>query len=111
MAVITIVADYENVFNSYLPSGKTTMVVISALMFVLVAIVVVESVRSWFRLFRNTPPDYRSREEIEEETRKANEEEAAAVAAGIIPAQPVITLSEKEKKLRAEEMAVKAVLD
>lgn len=111
MAVITIVADYQNVFNSYLPAGKTTMVVISALMFVLVAIVVVESVRSWFRLFKNTPPDYRSREEIEEETKKANEEEAAAVAAGIIPAQPVAVLSEKEKKLRAEEMAVKAVLD
>lgn len=111
MAVITVYADYLNVFDNYLPSGKHALTAVSAVMFVLVAVVVIESVRSWFRLFRSTPPDYRSREEIEEETKKENEEHAAAIAAGIIPTDGPEALSERERRNREEEMAVKAVLD
>lgn len=80
MAVITVYADYLNVFDSYLPSGKIALTIVSAIMFILVAIVVVESVRSWFRLAKTVPQDYRSREEIEEETKKENEKEGKTVA-------------------------------
>ena len=38
MAVITCYADYLNIFDSYIPSGKWLLVLISVIMFVLVAI-------------------------------------------------------------------------
>ena len=107
MAFITIVADYENVFNSYIPTGKTALTVVSAIMFILVAVVLIESVRSWIRLFKSTPPDYRSREEIEEETKKENERlEALGV-----PTAAVIRLTPEERAIREEERMVKAALD
>ena len=70
MAVLTVMADYENVFNSYLPQGKYSLVVVSVVMFVLVAIVLAESVRSWIRLSKTVPQDYRTQDEIEEQTKK-----------------------------------------
>ena len=73
MAVITVTADYENVFISYLPKGQILLASISALMFALVMVVLVESVRSWIRLAKEIKPDYRTREEIEEETKEEME--------------------------------------
>ena len=71
------------------------------------AVVLIESVRSWIRLFKSTPPDYRSREEIEEETKKENERlEALGV-----PTAAVIRLTPEERAIREEERMVKAALD
>lgn len=81
MAVLTVMADYENVFNSYLPQGKYSLVVVSVVMFVLVAIVLAESVRSWIRLSKTVPQDYRTQDEIEEQTKKELEEAGKTVSA------------------------------
>ncbi|WP_196593476.1 carbon starvation CstA family protein [Pectinatus sottacetonis] len=79
MAVITYYADYLNIFNSYIPSGKWLLVSISVIMFVLVSIVMVESIRSWLR-YRNTiPQDYRTQAEIEAETKAELEKSGQAV--------------------------------
>ncbi|WP_196591120.1 carbon starvation protein A [Pectinatus frisingensis] len=75
MAVITYYADYLNIFDSYIPSGKWLLVAISAIMFVLVTLVMIESVRSWLRYAKTVPQDYRTREEIEAETKAELEKE------------------------------------
>lgn len=67
MAIVAIAADYENVFYSYIPAGKWTLVVFSAAMFLMILIVLVEAVRSWIRL-SNIPQDYRTQAEIEAES-------------------------------------------
>ena len=67
IAVITVMADYQNVFGSYMPQGKYMLVVVSIIMFALVALVMVEAVRSWIRLVKEKP-DYRTSKEIEAET-------------------------------------------
>lgn len=70
MAVITCYADYLNIFDSYIPSGKWLLVLISVIMFVLVAIVMVESIRSWIRYAKTVPQDYRTQAELEAETQE-----------------------------------------
>lgn len=70
MAVITCYADYLNIFDSYIPSGKWLLVLISVIMFVLVAIVMVESIRSWIRYAKTVPQDYRTQAELESETQR-----------------------------------------
>ncbi|WP_295275501.1 carbon starvation CstA 5TM domain-containing protein, partial [Veillonella sp.] len=67
MAIVAIAADYENVFYSYIPAGKWTLVAFSAAMFLMILIVLVEAVRSWIRL-SNIPQDYRTQTEIEAES-------------------------------------------
>ena len=67
MAIVAIAADFENVFNSYVPAGKWVLVAFSAAMFLMILIVLVEAVRSWIRL-SNIPQDYRTQEEIEAES-------------------------------------------
>ncbi len=67
MAFISIYADYDNVFQNYIPNGKWSLVVMSAFMFCLIVLVMVEAVRSWIRYW-NIPQDYRDEEEVEEET-------------------------------------------
>ena len=70
MAVITCYADYLNIFDSYIPSGKWLLVLISVIMFVQVAIVMVESIRSWIRYAKTVPQDYRTQAELEAETQR-----------------------------------------
>ena len=70
MAVITCYADYLNIFDSYIPSGKWLLVLISVIMFVLVAIVMIESIRSWIRYAKTVPQDYRTQAELEAETQR-----------------------------------------
>ncbi|MDU4782356.1 MAG: carbon starvation protein A, partial [Veillonella sp.] len=67
MAIVAIAADFENVFNSYIPAGKWILVAFSAAMFLMILIVLVEAVRSWIRL-SNIPQDYRTQAEIEAES-------------------------------------------
>ena len=67
MAIVAIAADFENVFNSYIPAGKWILVAFSAAMFLMILIVLVEAVRSWIRL-ADIPQDYRTQEEIEAES-------------------------------------------
>ena len=43
MAIVAIAADFENVFNSYIPAGKWILVAFSAAMFLMILIVLVES--------------------------------------------------------------------
>lgn len=69
LAVITCYADYLNIFTNYIPTGKWLLVVISAIMFILVAVVMVEAIRSWIRYAKTVKQDYRTREEIEAETK------------------------------------------
>ncbi len=66
MAIITVYADYLNVFGSYIPSGKYLLAGVSLFMFALVVVVMVEAVRSWIRLAKE-PQDFRDSEEIEAE--------------------------------------------
>ena len=73
MAVITVYADFLNVFTSYIPQGKWSLVIISAIMLVLVALVVIESVRSWIRL-ANIPQDFRNEKQVEEDYLKEHPE-------------------------------------
>ena len=67
MAIVANAADFENVFNSYIPAGKWVLVAFSAAMFLMILIVLVEAVRSWIRL-SNIPQDYRTQAEIEAES-------------------------------------------
>ncbi len=67
MAIVAIAADFENVFNSYIPAGKWILVAFSAAMFLMILIVLVEAVRSWIRL-SSMPQDYRTQAEIEAES-------------------------------------------
>lgn len=70
MAVITGYADYLNVFDSYIPGGKWLMVGISAVMFILVTVVMIESIISWVRYARTVKEDYRTQAELEEEEKE-----------------------------------------
>ena len=69
MAIIAIAADYENVFYSYIPAGKWTLVAFSVVMFLMIVIVLVEAVRSWIRLAK-IPQNYKTQAEVEAESLK-----------------------------------------
>ena len=77
IACITVWADYLNVFDNYIPQGKWTLVVVSIVMFLLVAGVMVESVRSWSRCSK-MEQDYRTETEIEAQTLAELEKEGKA---------------------------------
>ncbi len=81
MAIITCYADYLNIFTNYIPTGKWLLVVISAIMFILVAVVMIEAVRSWIRYANTVKQDYRTREEIEAETKAELEKSGKTVVA------------------------------
>ncbi|WP_277612545.1 carbon starvation protein A [Veillonella intestinalis] len=66
IAVITVMADYENIVYNYIPEGQWMLVGVSILMLILVAIVMVEAVRSWIRLAKQ-PQDFRTEADIEAE--------------------------------------------
>ncbi len=76
MAVIAITADYLNVFNSYVPTGKWILVGVSAIMFAMVILVLVEAIRSWSRL-SNIEQDYRDSAALEADTLKDMKETEA----------------------------------
>ena len=67
IAIITVMADYQNVFGNYIPEGQWMLVGVSVVMFILVAVVMVEAVRSWISLAKQ-PQDFRTEADIEEET-------------------------------------------
>ena len=69
MAIIAIAADYENVFYSYIPAGKWTLVAFSVVMFLMIVIVLVEAIRSWIRLAK-IPQNYKTQAEEEAESLK-----------------------------------------
>lgn len=79
MAIITCYADYLNIFYNYIPGQKWLLVILSVIMFILVATVMFEAVRSWIRYFRTVKPDYRTRAEIEAETKAALEKSGKKV--------------------------------
>ena len=74
MAVITVYADYLNIFTNYIPQAKWSLVIISLIMLILFALVVVEAIRSWIRL-SGIPQDYRTEKEVEEDYLKEHPEE------------------------------------
>lgn len=76
IAVITVMADYENVFWNYIPEGKWMLVLVSVVMFLLVALVMVEAVRSWIRLAKQKQ-DFRTEDDIEAEALKEMEADKA----------------------------------
>ncbi|MHB1653738.1 MAG: carbon starvation CstA family protein [Desulfitobacteriaceae bacterium] len=55
----TIAAGYQNIVNSYLPTGKTLLATLSGIMLVLVIIILISSVRKWFELLwqKNAKPE------------------------------------------------------
>jgi len=69
IALVAISADYMNVFHTYIPAGKWLLVGVSAIMFVLVLVVLVEAIRSWVR-YANIEQDYRTVAEVEADTLK-----------------------------------------
>lgn len=57
MACIAFTADYMNVFNTYLPAKNYFLTGVSLIMFALIVIVLVDSVRCWIKLAgTNAPP-------------------------------------------------------
>ncbi|WP_295253774.1 carbon starvation protein A [Veillonella sp.] len=74
IAIITVMADYQNVFGNYIPEGQWMLVGVSVVMFILVAVVMVEAVRSWIRLAKQ-PQDFRTEADIEEEALEEMEPE------------------------------------
>ena len=75
MSLITVDADYENIFYNYIPAGKWLLITISVIMPILDAIVMIEAIKSWIKYSKTVPQDMRSREEIEAETKAKNEKE------------------------------------
>jgi carbon starvation protein len=75
MSLITVDADYENIFYNYIPDGKWLLVTISVIMLILDAIVMIEAVKSWIKYAKTVPQDMRSRKEIEAEVKAKNEKE------------------------------------
>lgn len=69
IACITCYADYLNIFHNYIPSNKWLLVIISVIMFILVAIIMIEAIRSWIRYNKSVTPDYRTQAEIEAQTK------------------------------------------
>lgn len=67
IAIITVMADYQNVFGNYIPEGQWMLVGVSLVIFILVAVVMIEAVRSWIRLAKQ-PQDFRTEADIEEES-------------------------------------------
>ncbi|MDQ0203357.1 carbon starvation CstA family protein [Pectinatus haikarae] len=76
---ITCYADYLNIFTNYIPGDKWLLVGISVIMLILVAVVMVESIRSWLHYAKTVKQDYRTREELEAET-KAELEKSGQLA-------------------------------
>ncbi|MBE6079618.1 MAG: carbon starvation protein A [Veillonella sp.] len=74
IAIITVMADYQNVFGNYIPEGQWMLVGVSVVMFILVAVVMVEAVRSWIRLAKQ-PQDFHTEADIEEEALEEMEPE------------------------------------
>ena len=70
IAVMTVYADYLNVFDNYIPEGKYSLAVISLIMFILVVIVVVEAIRSWIR-FGSIEQDFRDESQVEADFQKS----------------------------------------
>lgn len=69
IACITCYADYLNIFHNYIPGNKWLLVIISVIMFILVAIIMIEAIRSWIRYNKSVTPDYRTQAEIEAQTK------------------------------------------
>ncbi|SDF00513.1 carbon starvation CstA family protein [Sporomusa acidovorans] len=57
LATVTFTADYMNIFNTYLPAKNYLLAGVSGIMFVLVILVLVDSIQHWFKLARTIPPD------------------------------------------------------
>lgn len=72
MSLITVSADYENIFYNYIPNGKWLLIVISVIMLILDAIVMIEAVKSWIRYSKTIPQDTRTQAQIEEHTKEEN---------------------------------------
>ena len=58
LASVTFTADYMNIFNTYLPAKNYLLAGVSGVMFILVIVVLVDSVIRWVKLSRTVPPDY-----------------------------------------------------
>jgi carbon starvation protein len=58
MAIVAFTADYMNVFNTYLPAHNYFLITVSVIMFILILVVLVDSIRRWFELARTVPPVY-----------------------------------------------------
>ena len=56
MVCVTFTADYMNIFNNYLPAKNYLLVGVSVIMFVLIVVVLIDSIRKWFELARTVPP-------------------------------------------------------
>lgn len=61
MAVTTVTAGIESMFTTYLPKGMILQTVLLFFMIVLIAIIVIDSVRSWFRAIDPSVPIYKDR--------------------------------------------------
>jgi len=57
LAAVTFTADYMNIFNVYLPTKNYLLAGVSGVMFILVTVVLVDSIRCWINLVRTTPSD------------------------------------------------------
>ncbi len=65
LASVTFTADYLNIVNIYWPAKNYLLVTVSLIMFALICVVLVDCVRSWFRLAKEVPASQGAEEEIE----------------------------------------------
>lgn len=56
VAITTIAAGYLNIVNTYIPTGKNLLAILSGIMLFLVILILISSIRKWFELLRVKKP-------------------------------------------------------
>jgi carbon starvation protein len=57
ISITTATASIENIFNNYIPNGKTTLTVLSFIILVMLIIILYECIRSWRKNWNKYPSD------------------------------------------------------
>lgn len=65
LAAVTFTADYLNIFTIYLPKKDYLLVTVSVAMFILISVVLIDSVIHWFKLAKTVPADNSNDKDIE----------------------------------------------
>lgn len=65
LAAVTFTADYLNIFTIYLPKKDYLLVTVSIAMFILISVVLIDSIMHWFKLAKTIPADNSNDKDIE----------------------------------------------
>lgn len=53
IGIVTLTAEFENIFMYYLPKGKVLLSVLSAILIIIMVVILVESVKAWIKHFKS----------------------------------------------------------